>query len=232
MCGRYTITLTLEELIFHYLLGLQPNFFHTPRYNVAPGQMIPVIINDGEKNRIGELKWGLIPSWAPDEKAGYNMINARAETLTEKPAFRTLIQRKRCIIPADGFFEWKVNGKEKQPMRVMLKSGGIFSMAGLYDTWITADGGKIHTCTIITTEPNELMKDIHDRMPVILAVEDEKIWLDKGQKVEQMKMLLKPYPAGEMMAYPVSKAVGNVKNDGPEYILNTSQQLSSADQTL
>jgi putative SOS response-associated peptidase YedK len=176
------------------------------------------IINDGEKNRLGDLKWGLIPSWAQDEKISYRMINARADTVTEKPAFRSSFQRKRCLIPADGFYEWKKIGTDKQPMRILLKDESIFSMAGLYDTWTAPDGRKVSTCTIITTTPNELMADIHDRMPVILRHEDEKIWLGKEQKVADLKALLRPFPAEEMIAYPVSKAVGNVKHDSIECI--------------
>jgi putative SOS response-associated peptidase YedK len=218
MCGRYTIVVTIDELMMHYMIEVPTNRYHTPRYNVAPGQLVMAIINDGEKNRLGELKWGLIPSWAQDEKISYKMINARADTVTEKPAFRNSFQRKRCLIPADGFYEWKKIGTDKQPMRILLKDKGIFSMAGLYDTWTATDGRKISTCTIITTTPNELMADIHDRMPVILRLEDEKIWLDKEQKVADLQELLRPFPAEEMIAYPVSKAVGNVKNDSKECI--------------
>jgi putative SOS response-associated peptidase YedK len=219
MCGRFTITLTLEELMLHYFIDGPAVPFHVPRYNVAPGQMIPAIINDGETNRLGELKWGLIPSWAKDEKIGYKMINARAETLAEKPAFRTLIQRKRVLIPADGFYEWKAINEGKQPMRIVLKKEIIFSFAGLYDTWISPDGKKITSCTIITTRPNKLMQDIHDRMPVILRREDERIWLDREhQGTHQIMSLLEPYPDEEMEAYPVDKMVGNAKNEIPDCI--------------
>jgi putative SOS response-associated peptidase YedK len=150
------------------------------------------------------------------KKTGYKMINARAESITEKPVFRASFQRKRCLIPADSFYEWKKIGTDKQPMRILRKDEGIFSMAGLYDTWTAPDGQKVSTCTIITTTPNELMADIHDRMPVILKLEDEKIWLDRTQKVENLQALLRPFPAEDMFAYPVSKIVGNVKNDSPE----------------
>lgn len=219
MCGRYTITVTIDELLLHYNIDGPPIPFHTPRYNVAPGQMTPAIINDGKQNRIGPLKWGLIPSWAKDEKMGFKMINARAETVMEKPAYRASFKSKRCIIPADGFYEWKVIGTAKQPMRIMLKSRNIFSMAGLYDTWISPDGQKISTCTIITTTPNSLMLDIHDRMPVILRPEDEALWLDRdNQDVDLLQSLLVPYDAAEMQAYPVSSQVGNVKNDSSELI--------------
>lgn len=219
MCGRYTITMTWDELLLRYYIDEDMPPFHTPRYNVAPTQMVPAVIAHEGKNRIGEMKWGLIPSWAKDPKTfGFNTINARAETITEKSTFKIPFQRKRCLMPADGFYEWKKTGKDKQPKRIIMKSGEIFSMAGLYDTWYAPDGTKVNSCTIITTSPNSLMKDIHDRMPVILRAEDEVEWLDRDQKVEQLQLLLRPYDAEEMRAYPVSNTVGNVKNQGAELI--------------
>lgn len=219
MCGRYTITITLEELMSRFMIDMPLPPFHTPKYNVAPGQMVMAIVNDGERNRLGELKWGLVPQWAKEEKVGNMMINARAETITEKPAYRIPFQRKRCLIPADGFYEWKREGKAKQPMRIMLKSKELFAMAGLYDTWIAPDGRKISTCAVITTAPNELMEDIHDRMPLILRPEDESLWLDRSvTDTGRLQELLRPYPAEEMRAYPVPALVGNVKNDLPECI--------------
>lgn len=220
MCGRYTIVVSIEELMLRYLSDLPTNRYHTPRYNVAPMQQVLAVVNDGEKNRLGELRWGLVPSWASDDKIGSKMINARAETLLEKPSFRNLVQRKRALVPADGFYEWKQAGGEKQPMRITMRDGGIFSMAALYDTWVAPDGRRIGTCTIITTTPNELMADIHDRMPVILRPEDEAFWLDRGNAdTAGLMSLLQPYDAGEMRAYPVSRIVGNVKNDVPECIV-------------
>lgn len=219
MCGRYTITVTFEELLAYFALEETTAPFHTPRYNVAPGQLIPAVINDGEQLRIGQLKWGLIPSWAKDAKLAYKMINARAETVHERPAYKGPFQRKRCLIPADGFYEWKAtHDGGKQPMRIALHSRPIFSFAGLYDTWISPEGEKISTCTIITTEPNTLVKDIHDRMPVILPEEDEHKWLEHGQHPEVLHAMLKPYDVDDMYAYPVSPRVGNVKNDSEECI--------------
>jgi len=219
MCGRYTIVVSIEELMLRYLSDLPTNRYHTPRYNVAPMQQVLAVVNDGEKNRLGELRWGLVPSWATDDKIGSKMINARAETLLEKPSFRGLVGRKRALVPADGFYEWKQAGGGKQPMRITMKDGGIFSMAALYDTWVAPDGRKISTCTIITTTPNELMADIHDRMPVIVRPEDEAYWLDRGNTdTAGIASLLRPYDAAAMRAYPVSKIVGNVKNDTPECI--------------
>lgn len=222
MCGRYTITVTFEELLAYFALeepAMPP--FHKPRYNVAPGQLIPAVINDGEQLRIGQLKWGLIPSWAKDAKLAYKMINARAETVHERPAYKGPFRRKRCLIPADGFYEWKAaqdGSKRKQPMRIALRSRSIFNFAGLYDIWISPEGEKISTCTIITTEPNALVKPIHDRMPVILPKEDEQKWLEPDQHPEVLHAMLKPYDVGDMYTYPVSAEVGNVKNDREELI--------------
>ncbi|XID92413.1 SOS response-associated peptidase [Paenibacillaceae bacterium WGS1546] len=219
MCGRYTIAVTLEELILRYMSEMPMDAYHTPRYNVAPMQNVMAVVHDGKKNRLGELRWGLVPSWASDDKIGSKMINARAETLLEKASFKSLVRRKRAVIPADGFYEWKKNGDRKQPMRITLKDGGIFSMAALYDTWMAPDGRKIGTCTIITTTPNELMAGIHDRMPVILRREDEAEWLERGSEdAGRLMALLRPYPAEAMRAYPVSPIVGNVKNDSAECI--------------
>jgi putative SOS response-associated peptidase YedK len=218
MCGRFTLVTDPEKLMQRFHLEEIP-FDLQPRYNIAPGQMVPAIITGNGKRRIGQLRWGLVPSWANDEKIGYKMINARAETVTERPAFRTLFARKRCIIPADGFYEWKQTDRGKQPMRITMKSGELFAFAGLFDTWVAPDGRKVSTCTIITTRPNEVVADIHDRMPVILRPEDEDIWLDRETyDAELLLSLLAPYDAGQMRAYPVSAIVGNAKHDRPECI--------------
>jgi len=186
--------------------------FHQPRYNVAPGQMIPAIIHDGAKNRLGELRWGLVPSWAEDQKSGYKLINARSETVHSK--FYNLVSRKRCLIPADGFYEWKTSGTSKQPMRITLQSRELFSMAAIYDTWISPDKQRLSTCSILTTAPNSLMAPIHQRMPVILKPEDEGLWLDpRVNDVTKLRRLFHPYPPEEMNAYAVSTRVGNTKFD-------------------
>ncbi|WP_274650521.1 SOS response-associated peptidase [Paenibacillus humicola] len=219
MCGRYTIVVSLEELMLRYLIEETDVPHQRPKYNVAPGQMVFAIIHDGKRSRLGELKWGLVPSWANDPKIGYKMINARAESVWDKPAFKQLVRRKRCLIPADGFYEWRKTADGKQPLRIVLRSRRLFSMAGLFDTWLTPDGGKLSTCTILTTEPNKLMATIHDRMPVILRPEDEAQWLDRSiQDQQRIGGLLRPYPEDEMEAYPVSSAVGNVANDDPALI--------------
>lgn len=224
MCGRFTLITEPEKILGRFRIQ-QMHFDLQPRYNIAPGQMIPAIIEDRRQRKIGQLKWGLVPSWAQDEKIGYKMINARAETLTEKPAFRRLFERKRCLIPADGFYEWQQRKSGKQPMRIMMKSGELFAFAGLFDTWIKPDGQKVHSCTIITTKPNEVVADIHDRMPVILREEDEAMWLDREKyDAELLRSLLIPYDPEEMRAYPVPTLVGNPKNDVPDCIEEISAQ--------
>lgn len=219
MCGRYTLTVTLDELIVHFYSSLSSSSQHQPRFNISPSQMVLAVINDGVQNRIGPLQWGLLPSWAKDEKT--MITNARAETLKDKPAFKVPFARKRCLIPADSFYEWKKTSDGKQPMRIMLKSEKLFSMAGLYDIWVTPDGQKVNSCTIITTTPNSLVADIHNRMPVILSPQDEAVWLNRDiQDPEELMPLLRPFPTEEMKAYPVSPMVGNAKNDVPECIQN------------
>ncbi|MDR9745337.1 SOS response-associated peptidase [Paenibacillus taichungensis] len=222
MCGRFTITDPIEEIMDRYYASIAEGYEYKPNYNAAPMQFIPTIIGSKDGNRLGALRWGLVPNWAKDEKIGNKMINARAETLTEKPAFKRLISSKRCIIPCSGFYEWKKDGSVKQPMRILMKDASIFSLAGLYDTWIDPEGNKLSTCTIITTEPNNLMADIHDRMPVILRPQDEADWLNKESDKESVLRLLSPHEADEMIAYKVDSAVGNVRNNNEELIKEVS----------
>lgn len=187
---------------------------YTPRFNIAPGQMIAAVIAHNGRNRIGRLQWGLIPSWAKDAKIGSSLINARAETLMDKPSFRKALLHKRCLIPADGFYEWKKTPKGKQPLRFTLKSKEIFAMAGIYDSWMSPDGHRVNSCSIITTAPNRLVEDVHDRMPVILRPEYEALWLDRGlSQAGELLPLLVSYDPDAMTAYPVHAMVGNVKND-------------------
>lgn len=219
MCGRFSLRVEMEELLAFYGLTEMPDngFSWTPRYNIAPGQMIASVIDSPQGRRIGPLRWGLVPSWAKDEKSGFKMINARSETLHEKPAFRTPLVAKRCVIPADGYYEWR--SADKQPFRVVMKDRGLFSMAGLYDTRIREDGTKLHTCTIITTKANSLTRGIHERMPVILDGEALDLWLDRSvTDTGRLLSLLEPYPSEAMEVYPVSPIVGNVRNDVPACI--------------
>jgi len=192
-----------------------------PRYNIAPTQNIAAILNKESPGRVlTEMRWGLIPAWADDPKIGNRMINARAETLAEKPSFKRSLAKKRCLIPADGFYEWKKNGKAKTPMRITLKNQEVFAFAGLWDTWNKNPKGEtVNSCTIITCEANSFMKSIHDRMPVILRKEAEDDWLDLNI-IEPAKLLklLSPYPAKELTAYVVSSMVNSPRYDGPECV--------------
>lgn len=218
MCGRFTITVDLEDLRVyledHYAIKDMKPSFDLPRFNVAPGQDVITVINDGTKNRVGTLRWGLIPSFAKDEKMGFQMINAKAETLHEKPSFLPSFTHKRCVILADSYYEWNKDETSKTPMRILLKDEKLFPMAGLWSTFVKDDGTKIHTCTIITTEANELTKQIHNRMPVILSAEEEKIWLNpRNTNIYELSHMLKPYQSSLMKAYPVSKLVNTATHD-------------------
>ncbi|MEK7214662.1 MAG: SOS response-associated peptidase, partial [Chloroflexota bacterium] len=170
--------------------------------------------------RTGEvMRWGLVPSWAKDPSVGYRMINARAETVGEKPSFRQALLKRRCLVPADGFFEWRGAGKMRVPLRFTLKSGELFAFAGLWEGWRQPDGEWLHTCTIITTAPNDLVTRIHDRMPVILRRDAEDVWLDpKMIDVALLRGMLVPYPTAEMEARQVSTLVNSPQNDSPECI--------------
>ncbi|KGP77613.1 MULTISPECIES: SOS response-associated peptidase [Paenibacillus] len=222
MCGRFTIVDPLESIMERYLAFDANGFDYRPNYNVAPMQFIPSIIATSNGNRLGSLRWGLVPSWAKDDKIGSKMINARAETLTEKPAFKRLISSKRCIVPCSGFYEWKKDVSGKQPMRILMRDNSIFSLAGLYDTWLDPDGNKLSTCTIITTEPNIFMAEIHNRMPAIIRPQDEEEWLNRETDKKSVIGLLRPFAAEEMRAYKVDSSVGNVKNNNKELIREVS----------
>lgn len=221
MCGRFTLTATFTEIIdrFEIEAAIQEELYN-PNYNVAPSQSVLSVINDGSKNRLGFLRWGLIPPWSKDMKIGYKMINARAETIEEKPSFRQAFKKKRCLIIADSFYEWKRHeDKTKTPMRIKLKSGGLFAMAGLWESWISPQGETIYSCSVITTTPNEIVRDIHDRMPVILNPSDEKIWLDPTIKdAKQLNQLLIPFNYELMETYEVSSLVNSPKNNSIELI--------------
>ncbi|WP_252502563.1 SOS response-associated peptidase [Sporosarcina sp. Marseille-Q4943] len=221
MCGRFTLFAPYYEIIdrFDIESAFSENDY-IPSYNIAPSQQVAAIINDGHKNRLGHLRWGLIPPWAKDEKIGYKMINARAETVAEKPSFRKAFQKKRCILPADSFYEWQRKDGEKIPMRIKLKNDELFAIAGLWESWESPNGTVIHTCTAITTEPNELVKPIHDRMPVILRREDEAAWLDlRNDDVDFLGNMLRPFDEKQMEAYSVSSAVNSPKNNEESLIV-------------
>ncbi|MFX3673098.1 MAG: SOS response-associated peptidase [Paenisporosarcina sp.] len=220
MCGRYSLFADFRKIEERFGEATFETEEYEESYNIAPSQMVLSVINDGSKNRLGYLKWGLVPPWAKDTKIGFKMINARAETVHEKPSFREAFKNKRCLIVADSFYEWKRTGERKIPMRIKMKNDELFAMAGLWGTWKDSKGQLVHTCTILTTDPNELMSNIHDRMPVILKPEDEATWLDSSiQNAEQLKHLLRPYEDDRLLeAYEVSAQVNSPKNNSPELI--------------
>jgi putative SOS response-associated peptidase YedK len=220
MCGRFTITATPAQLQQAFP-GIAVPAQMTPHYNIAPTQPIAVVPNDG-RNAVDFFVWGLIPSWAKDPSIGNNLINARAETLADKPSFRTAYKRRRCLILADGFYEWKKNPGQrgKTPHYITLKDRQPFAMAGLWEQWFSPDGSEVKSATIITTEPNELMAQLHNRMPVILSPNDYALWLDPGEHAPaDLQSLLVPYAAREMVFYPVSTMVNSPANDVPACVL-------------
>jgi putative SOS response-associated peptidase YedK len=194
-----------------------------PSYNIAPTQQVAVVIDEGVR-RLVPVQWGLVPSWAKDPSVGNKMINARAETITEKASYRNAFKKRRCLVVADGFYEWQKTGDGKRPIYIRLKSGKPFGFAGLYEVWEPPEGEALTTCTIITTEANELMKPIHDRMPVIVPKEKQDLWLDPGVKDQESLLdLLKPYPAVDLEAYPVSRRVNSPANNSPDCIKPASR---------
>jgi putative SOS response-associated peptidase YedK len=218
MCGRFTLTVDPADLQELFGLSEPAPAALKPRYNIAPTQPVAVIPNQ-EPRKLELFQWGLIPAWAKDSKIGNSLINARAETVAEKPAFRAAFKRRRCLILADGFFEWKKEGKAKTPMHIQMKSGQPFALAGLWEVWSAPDGSTVPTCTILTTTANELVQDIHDRMPVILPPEAFGVWLTPGElpAVEALA-LLHPFAADAMTARPVSALVNNPRHEGPELL--------------
>lgn len=189
-----------------------------PSFNVAPTHNVAVVLNDGAK-RFAAMRWGLVPYWATDPTIGSRLINARSETLMTKAAFKDAFKRRRCLVIADGFFEWQKRGATKLPLFIHIQPERPFGFAGLYEVWTPPLGEKLVTCTIITTEPNDLVRPIHDRMPVILPKEAEDFWLDSDvEDHKRLLDLLQPYPSAEMAAYAVSTLVNSVKNDSPECI--------------
>jgi putative SOS response-associated peptidase YedK len=213
MCGRYTVRNI--ERIRETFRPTQTEFaWDRPRYNVAPTQVVPAIVSREGATVLTGLRWGLVPSWAKDAEIGNRLINARAETVAQKASFRAAFKRRRCLIPADGFYEWKKLGRQKQPMYIRVDGGEPFAFAGLHEHWTGPDGGELATCAIITTKPNALMKSIHDRMPVILPAGAYARWLDPEFEDEDgLREMLQPLDAKRMDAYPVSRHVNSPRND-------------------
>jgi putative SOS response-associated peptidase YedK len=220
MCGRYSISNDLVEFLTQ--LGIENiDAELNPRYNIAPMQMAPVVMQEDGARVLRGMRWGLVPSWAKDPEIGNRMINARGETLAEKPSFRDAFKKRRCCVVTDGFYEWyqPPGEKAKIPIRFVMKDRRPFLLAGLWEQWRQPDGGELRTFTIVTAEPNELLARFHHRMAVILPTEKLGDWLDpQNQSTADLEKLLRPYPAGEMEAYPVSTRVNSPRNDSPEII--------------
>ena len=218
MCGRYSFA--VEDQLIKERFGVRVrSAVYKARYNCAPTQDLAVFTS-AEAGELQFFRWGLIPSWAKDPAIGNRMINARAESLAEKPSFRNSFRSRRCLVPATGFFEWKRNG-EKVPYNIYVKDEKIFTFAGLWDQWVSPDGEIVKSFTIITTTPNQLMAEIHDRMPVILQKENEKVWLESLEE-GALKALLVPFPEERMEMYPVSPLVNNPRNDNGEVVARVS----------
>jgi putative SOS response-associated peptidase YedK len=213
MCGRYSLAPT--ENIAARFDAQQEQLSLQPRYNVAPSQSLPVVVRNSP-NRLVEMQWGLIPSWSKEPRAQFSTINARAETISKSPVFRGPFKSRRCLVPASGFYEWQRTSNGKQPFCIRLKDDDLFAFAGLYDIWRDADGNELYSYTVITTTPNRLVAPIHNRMPVILRRDDEDAWLDNKTEPTRLMSLLAAYPAEEMEAYPVSRALNNPANEGAE----------------
>lgn len=208
MCGRYALTSPPEILAERFRLLWAPAL--APHYNIAPGQVIPAVRETGEGRALAFLRWGLIPSWAKDAAIGMKLINARGETLAEKPAFRSAYRQRRCLIPADAFYEWKVVAGRKQPYCIRLRDDAPFGMAGLWERWTDPDGQTVESCTIVTVAANALVAELHDRMPLIVAPADYDAWLRADAK-----SLPPPLAPEAMRYYPVSAQVNNARNDVP-----------------
>lgn len=217
MCGRFALYSDPFTLARRFEADAPPEL--SPRYNVAPSQNIPIVRDEGEKRRFALARWGLIPHWAKDMKIGYSTINARAETVSSKPAFRNAFRHRRCLIPADGFYEWQTipGSKVKKPWFIALRDREPMAFAGLWERWRSPEGKELESCSIIVTDANEIMRPIHDRMPVILAPDDWSVWLEPEAKdAGVLQGLLKPYSAEGMAAWPVSTKVNSPQNDSVE----------------
>ncbi|MBN2472979.1 MAG: SOS response-associated peptidase [Pirellulales bacterium] len=221
MCGRFTLRAPASVVAKQFALFELPPF--APRFNIAPSQPVPVVRlpprQPESPRELVWLCWGLIPGWAKDPAIGNRMINARSETAAEKPAYRAAFRRRRCLVAADGFYEWQRGGKRKQPYFIRLRDDRPFALAGLWESWEGPDHAAIESCTILTTEPNALMRPIHNRMPVILAEDAYQPWLDPGaQQPERLRAMLCPYPEQDMTAHPVGTYVNNPTHEGPQCV--------------
>jgi putative SOS response-associated peptidase YedK len=210
MCGRYALTSPPTVIAERFGLAWAPDV--PPHYNIAPSQTIPVVRKTGQGRELAFLRWGLIPSWAKDASIGMKLINARGETLGDKPAFRNAYRHRHCLVPADAFYEWKPVAGRKQPYCIRMRDQALFGMAGLWEHWVAPDGQVVESCTIVTVDANATVAELHDRMPLILAPADYEAWLGAGTKEAALPRAV---PAEDMVAYPVSPLVSNAKNDVP-----------------
>lgn len=217
MCGRFALHTNPQVIALQFGLGMDPEF--NARYNITPSSNILIVREDREKGRVAnQYRWGLIPSWAKDPSIGNKLANARGETVAEKPSFRAAFKRWRCLVPASGFYEWKTIAGKKHPYYIRPAGDEIFGLAGITELWNGPDGA-VHTVSLITTAPNELMRTIHDRMPVIIPVEDYGAWIDPTNvNTADLAKFICPYPSEHMLAHPVSKRVNAPKNDDAELI--------------
>ncbi len=219
MCGRFTIRVETPEVVDALEVGSVTEAV-APSYNVAPGTGVPVVVLEDGLRVLKRFRWGLIPSWAKDPSIGNRLINARGETVAEKPAFRKAFAQRRCLIPADGFYEWKAGPAGKEPWYITLKDRPVFAFAGLWERWKDPEGEEVLSCAIITIAANEFMKPIHHRMPVILPAGAEARWLDPALKDRAaLEALLIPYPSNLMQAHPVARTVNSPRNDSEQCVL-------------
>jgi putative SOS response-associated peptidase YedK len=217
MCGRYAQRTDPKKLAKEFKVAEAPAV--EPRYNIAPTQEVLAVNETGDGREMRFFRWGLVPSWAKDTSMGARLINARCETVAEKPAFRQAFKQRRCIIPADGFYEWQRTAGRKQPFFFRMRDERPFSFAGLWERWEGEGGEVINSCAILTTEANEVLRPVHDRMPVILHPDDYELWLGAdARELELVKEVLRPYPAEEMIGYPVSSSVNSPRNQGVELV--------------
>ena len=225
MCGRFTLTQDQDAFDERFSFT-GPDLGWVPSYNIAPTQQVVAITSEGAQNRAQLMRWGLVPFWAKDPTIGNRMINARAETLGEKPSFRDAFKKRRCLVVGDGFYEWRRDGGRKRPMRITVARREPFAFAGLWESWGKGSGERLVTCTIITTSANDFMEPIYDRMPVILPREAEEAWLDPdSEDVGALSELLLPYPSDQMNAHEVSTLVNSPRNNSPECIAPVASLL-------
>lgn len=224
MCGRYLYTSSNEEL--RRTFELDEDVALVPRANIAPGQPVGAVrlAEDARARELTLLQWGLVPSWAREPSGGGRMINARAETVADKPAFRAAFERRRCLLPANGFYEWSGAGEDRQAWLIRLLDGELFALAGIWERWQGPDGAALETCAVLTTTPNERVAPIHDRMPVILDAEAHAAWLDPATPPGELAGVIVPFPAPRMEAWTVSARVGDVRNDDQELMRPVPRQ--------